>query len=101
MRSVIVLLLATILTGCGGQHTHVSSDVFDFGEEAGALCKVMNAVTDVTAVVPVDEVELDAQADTHTTRSGFVRKSYDCSKKSRNYVPAQPRVIYSPRRYRR
>lgn len=101
MRIIILLLLATILTGCGGHYTHVSSDVFDFGEEAGAICKGMNAVTDVTAVVPINEVELDAQAHTYVTRDGFVRKSYDCTKNSRYYVPAQPRVIYSPRRHRR
>ncbi|MEY3784613.1 MAG: hypothetical protein RLZZ230_935 [Candidatus Parcubacteria bacterium] len=93
MRQIIILLLATILTGCGGHYVHISSDVFDFGEEAGSLCKTMNAVTDVTAI-HADEVELNAQAYRYTARSGFVRKGYDCQKRSKIIVPPQPYGYY-------
>ncbi len=105
MRSVIILLLATILTGCSG-YTYVRSDVIPqeaLQPIASGACEASKSVTRTIndVVIPNREVELRAESHVYTTPEGFVEKGYDCSNTAITHVPAQPRVIYSPRRHRR
>ena len=96
MKKNIILLLAMTLSGCGGHYVHMSSNFIDLGDVASSLCNVQNEITDVTAIY-ADEVEMTVDVDVYSTNSGLVMKSYDCQKRSKIIVPAQPRRYYNRR----
>ncbi|MCD5381173.1 MAG: hypothetical protein LR008_01195 [Candidatus Pacebacteria bacterium] len=63
--------------GCGGTHFHVSSDLFDPKPIADALLAFDQTLP---CASNTGYVEVDAKASVYTTRSGFVRHSYDYSR---------------------
>lgn len=74
MRIVLLGLMTIVLSGCTSSYFHVSSDVFNPKPIADKMLALDKSIPCNAAA---RKVSVDAQVETFSTDSGFVRKSYD------------------------